>query len=108
MSETFKENKMSACCFCGQTKKMTGPLVQGNGLGDEHPVYICYSCIKKKEEMKQEEEDKKRIYLFVKYEDKDNAKSLGAKWDVENRRWYAPNNSFLSLLESYKTYPLKR
>lgn len=50
MSETFKENKMSACCFCGQTKKTTGPLVQGNGLGDEHPVYICYSCIKSCEE----------------------------------------------------------
>ena len=68
----------------------------------------CYGCIYKKEEIKQEEENTKRIYLFVKYEDKDDAKLLGAKWDVENRRWYAPNNSFVSLLEKYKTYALKK
>ena len=46
------------------------------------------------------------IYLFVKYEDKDDAKSLGAKWDVENKRWYAPNKEFKALLKQYKPYPL--
>ena len=63
---------------------------------------ICYNCINKKEV----EEMKKGIYLFVKYEDKDDAKSLGAKWDAENKRWYAPNKELTALLKQYKPYPL--
>lgn len=30
-----------------------------------------------------------RIYLNVPYSDKDEAKSLGAKWDKEAKKWYA-------------------
>lgn len=41
---------MNSCGFCGQNNKVAGPLVQGNGLGDETPVFICMSCIKSCEE----------------------------------------------------------
>ena len=32
--------------------------------------------------------DKKRIYLDVNYRDKDFAKSHGARWDADKRKWY--------------------
>ena len=93
----------------------------------------CYGCFKKDiEEFREmnrqyqekkakaieefdrhEEEDRirremaKRIYLYVKYDDKDDAKSLGAKWDIENKRWYSPHRGFTELLQKYKPYPLK-
>ena len=78
----------------------------------------CYGCLKKDiEELKnikrQEEEERigrkmaKRIYLYVKYDDKDDAKLLGAKWDIENKRWYSPHRGFGELLQKYKPYPLK-
>jgi ATP-dependent Clp protease ATP-binding subunit ClpX len=41
---------MNHCGFCGQNNKVAGPLVQGNGLGDENPVFICRGCIKSCEE----------------------------------------------------------
>ncbi len=37
---------MNCCGFCGQTNKTAGPLVQGDGLGEDSPVFICNSCIK--------------------------------------------------------------
>jgi hypothetical protein len=32
-----------------------------------------------------------RIYLSVSYDDKNEAKQLGAKWDKDKKQWYAPN-----------------
>ena len=32
-----------------------------------------------------------RIYLVVTYDEKDDAKALGAKWDKTKKQWYAPN-----------------
>ena len=32
--------------------------------------------------------DGKRIYLNCPFEEKDECKSLGAKWDNEQRQWY--------------------
>lgn len=34
-----------------------------------------------------------RTYLAVPYEDRDEAKALGARWDKENRAWYAPEGA---------------
>ena len=34
-----------------------------------------------------------RSYMSIPFEDKEEAKKLGAKWDAENRLWYAPNDS---------------
>jgi hypothetical protein len=48
-----------------------------------------------------------REYISVLFEDKDYAKSLGAKWDGEKRKWYIPENineiNKLKLQEKYKT-----
>ena len=41
-----KGKKMNSCGFCGQNNKLAGPLVEGNGLGDDSPVYICLTCVK--------------------------------------------------------------
>jgi hypothetical protein len=53
----------------------------------------CFNCFEKK----QKEEARKecnRVYLNVSYADKDDAKSLGAWWDAEKKKWYAPNSSY--------------
>ena len=44
-----------------------------------------------------------RIYLNVKYADKDDAKSMGAWWDNVKKKWYAPNNSpkYEALIKKY-------
>lgn len=36
--------------------------------------------------------DEKKIYLQVSYTDKDMAKSLGAKWDAFEKKWFAVND----------------
>lgn len=41
-----KGKKLNSCGFCGQNNKLAGPLVEGNGLGDDLPVYICLNCVK--------------------------------------------------------------
>lgn len=42
-----------------------------------------------------------RIYLNVPFRDKDYAKRLGAKWDADKKKWYAPNDSYTTLIEKY-------
>ena len=42
-----------------------------------------------------------KTYLAVTFEEKDEAKKLGAKWDAINKKWYAPNMEPL-LLEKWK------
>ena len=42
-----------------------------------------------------------KTYLAVCFEEKEEAKKLGAKWDVIQKKWYAPNNEPL-LLEKWK------
>lgn len=41
------------------------------------------------------------IYLSVSYDQKDDAKAMGAKWDPEKKLWYAPDSSFTKLIENY-------
>lgn len=65
----------------------------------------CYGCFeKKKEEAKREKDEADRVYLNVEYANKDDAKSMGAWWDVKKRKWYAPNNSskYTELIKKYK------
>jgi hypothetical protein len=42
-----------------------------------------------------------KVYLNVSYEQKDVAKSLGARWDPERKMWYAPDDSFKKLIETF-------
>lgn len=38
-----------------------------------------------------------RYYLNCPYEEKDQAKSLGARWDKQKHQWYVPNDKFASI-----------
>jgi len=53
----------------------------------------CFTCDEKKK-MEEARKECNRIYLNVSYADKDDAKLLGAWWDTDKKKWYAPNNSF--------------
>ena len=35
---------------------------------------------------------KNRFYLDCPYAEKDEAKSLGARWDLDARKWFVPND----------------
>jgi hypothetical protein len=54
-----------------------------------------------------------KIFVGVKYDQKDDAKKKGAFWDVENKRWYFkyPINDFLTNEDlhtfKYKPYDFK-
>lgn len=45
------------------------------------------------------------IYLNVPFEEKEEAKSLGAFWDATRKQWYAPRGSRLARI--YKWFPEK-
>jgi predicted GIY-YIG superfamily endonuclease len=44
----------------------------------------------------------RRIYLSVPYSRKDESKKLGAKWDSDKKKWFAPDDSFKELIETFK------
>jgi hypothetical protein len=45
-----------------------------------------------------------KIYLIVPFENKDDAKNLGVKFDWDKKLWYANNTNKNKLLEKYKEY----
>jgi Domain of unknown function (DUF5710) len=38
-----------------------------------------------------------RVWLDVSYQEKDEAKALGARWDAAAKRWYAPHAGMVGL-----------
>ncbi|MEP3246718.1 MAG: zincin-like metallopeptidase domain-containing protein [Sneathiella sp.] len=46
-------------------------------------------------------ESKKRIYLAVPFDEKDEAKALGAKWDRKAKAWYARANVEIASVEKW-------
>jgi Domain of unknown function (DUF5710) len=42
-----------------------------------------------------------RVYLNVPYEEKDEAKALGARWSPDNKRWYVPEGRDRSKLSKW-------
>ncbi|OPZ78613.1 MAG: DNA primase TraC [Alphaproteobacteria bacterium ADurb.Bin438] len=40
-------------------------------------------------------------YLNVPYEEKDEAKALGAKWDVNAKKWYCPEDIDINIFEKW-------
>ncbi len=36
-----------------------------------------------------------KVYLNVSYAYKEDAKSMGARWDTEKKIWYAPSNTVI-------------
>lgn len=51
------------------------------------------------------EATKKRMYLSVPFDDKEEVKSLGAQWDVVARKWYVRDFSLLKNFEKWNTTP---
>ena len=45
--------------------------------------------------------DAKRFYLACPYAEKTEAKQLGAKWDVDARKWYVPNDVDRNLFKKW-------
>ena len=41
------------------------------------------------------------VYLKVPYSEKDEAKSLGAKWDMDSRQWYVPEGMLITPFECW-------
>ena len=37
----------------------------------------------------------RRVYLSVPYEEKDEAKKLGAKWNPQKQKWYIPKEMMM-------------
>ncbi len=62
----------------------------------------CFNCFQQKQKEEARKESS-RVYLNVSYANKDDAKSLGAWWDAEKKKWYAPNNSrkYKMLIDKY-------
>lgn len=44
----------------------------------------------------------KNTYLYVPFAEKDEAKKAGAKWDKENKMWFAPKGENLNKFEKWK------
>lgn len=44
---------------------------------------------------------KEKIFLAVPYKEKEQAKKLGAKWDKENKLWFAPEGTDLNQLSTW-------
>ena len=46
-----------------------------------------------------------KVYLYVPFEEKDEAKALGARWDKNNKSWYAPVGSDLNQFNRWLNEP---
>jgi ribonuclease HI len=76
---------------------------------DKHSICNYYAdklaneCIEDPTAPKKEKESSNKIYLNVSYAQKDEAKSKGARWDANKKKWYTfdnnPNKN--ELLEKY-------
>lgn len=44
-----------------------------------------------------------KIYLNVPFSQKDEAKSLGARWDAVKKKWYAPADKDITLFAQWQT-----
>ena len=67
--------------------------------GTDHPIKVCNDCIysncrdklvKYQNKKKETIHNNYVIYLNVPYNERNYAKELGAKWDKEKKKWYAP------------------
>ncbi len=66
--------------------------------GTDHPIKVCNDCIysncrnkllKFQKKKKETIHNNYVIYLNVPYNERNNAKKLGAKWDKDKKKWYA-------------------
>lgn len=79
------------------------------GNKDRHSVGNYYADLLANKSIHNEDKPKiissqPRVYLNVKYEDKDDAKSKGARWDASQKKWYIfeDNKNKKELLIKYR------
>jgi len=46
-----------------------------------------------------------KIFIYCPFSEKDEARALGAKWDVQNKKWYAPNDAIYGKLKKWHKKP---
>ena len=46
-----------------------------------------------------------KTYLHIPYQEKEQAKALGARWDARQKQWYAPEGTDLAPLRQYLSAP---
>ena len=49
--------------------------------------------------------DNSKTYLNVPFSQKDDAKSLGARWDPSKKKWYAPSSLDITLFKKWNKEP---
>lgn len=102
-TEIYYHSKAKKCNDCNKSLIFKSCKFSKNT--DKKCEGKCYECVdKNKEKIKKEKEEAERVYLRVHYDVKDDAKSMGAKWNPEKKKWYAPNNSskYTELIKKYK------
>lgn len=85
-----------AYCFSKDYKNINFKHIRAHtGLQDEHSIgndnadRLANEAIGiNYNKMSKEKKGKKRIYLKVSYGEKDEAKKLGARWDMNKKKWY--------------------
>ncbi|MDD3591841.1 MAG: zincin-like metallopeptidase domain-containing protein [Sulfurovum sp.] len=84
-----------------QFAEKVGVALDKNIKLEDHIMDI-YSKIKSKHSLQEENVKlEKQTYLFVPYSEKEAAKKAGAKWDKENKAWYAEKGTPSKPLEKW-------
>lgn len=65
--------------------------IDRHSIGNYNADKLANSCLEIKKEFISDE--KKKIYLNVSYNRKDEAKSKGANWDAKNKKWFIYENN---------------
>lgn len=82
-------NKAAGVEKCPYSQNITNNDVCGNATYNNATEY--YLSLNKKQQILRAKE--KRIYLNVPYNEKDEAKKLGAKWESAKKSWYILDNN---------------
>ena len=83
------------CVDCGD------PFAPKDGASYITRCYNCYQTYKESRENQCLIISHERIYLNVPYNEKDDAKQIGARWDNTLRKWYLNNNCDKVLYEKW-------
>jgi hypothetical protein len=55
-------------------------------------LIMIFGIFKKMASLNSSTQSRKRLFLEVPFNQKNKVKAVGAKWDIINKKWYAPNN----------------
>jgi len=85
---------------------LTGPELKQTAVQEQEAVQITVQMPTLQPELESAMNiSNERVYLAVPYEEKEEAKALGARWDKEAGSWFAPPGTDLSQLEPWIPKP---